>query len=703
MGTISRTGITNGNTIQPSHITGIIDALDGTSTTTTVKATGSFSGSFKGDFEATADMGIGTSSPTAKLHIVQTSADDALRVDDVSSDTTPFIINNAGDVGVGTESPDTKLTISASGADGINIGPDGDFSKQSARLFFSNDTAGQAVAMMNVSGTMQFRTAATAGVSSGTARMFLSASNVGIGISTPSASVHIVQSAAANAFRVDDASSDTTPLIIDQNGNLAIGKTSASGKLDVNGAVIFTGSLSQGLSTITSGSYSHAEGSGADAVSSYSHAEGFQSKTGVTTAFSASVSGSTLTLQSTFGNVTSSYIIDDFVLIDWGSTGLSARRVTSASYDGTSTKVFIAGGAFGAAQTQSSIVPAYNNQDTWTGINVINTGLYAHAEGKRGLALGNYAHGEGSASIAAGVASHAEGNSSIAIGDFSHAEGVRTSAEGTGASSRGYGTTASGSYSHAAGYITVANGQSSYAGGLYNTASADYTHVFGGRNIAMGIYQVAMGVYCVPATGAQTASHYAPLLVGNGTGYGATSNAFRVSGSGNVYAGGSFTNGGADYAEYFESVTGTAIALGTVVELDNGKIKTCTNADNAIGVISSNPTMLGNSDGGTADEWVGKYEKDVWGNYVFEEYTYEETAGINEDTGEPNIVIKTGSRRKISTSYDPNLTYIPRDQRPEWNVVGLLGQIRVLKNQQIPTRWIKIKDINNDIAIYLVR
>lgn len=49
MATISRTGISGGGTIQPAHITNIIDALDGTSATTTIVATGSFSGSLTGN------------------------------------------------------------------------------------------------------------------------------------------------------------------------------------------------------------------------------------------------------------------------------------------------------------------------------------------------------------------------------------------------------------------------------------------------------------------------------------------------------------------------------------------------------------------------------------------------------------------------------------------------------------------------------
>jgi len=48
MATISRTGITAGGTISPTHITNIIDALDGTGIGITVVATGSFSGSLVG-------------------------------------------------------------------------------------------------------------------------------------------------------------------------------------------------------------------------------------------------------------------------------------------------------------------------------------------------------------------------------------------------------------------------------------------------------------------------------------------------------------------------------------------------------------------------------------------------------------------------------------------------------------------------------
>lgn len=85
-----------------------------------------------------------------------------------------------------------------------------------------------------------------------------------------------------------------------------------------------------------------------------------------------------------------------------------------------------------------------------------------------------------------------------------------------------------------------------------------------------------------------------------------------------------------------------------------------------------------------------------------ESYEYEMPAGIS-DQRTPLFKTEIGTRRKLNPNYNETITYVPRSERPEWNIVGLLGQIKVLKNQQIPARWIKMKDINEDIAIYLVR
>ena len=83
MATISRTGISGGGTIQPAHITNIIDALDGTSATTTIVATGSFTGSLLGTLTGTA-----TSATTATTTTNATNT----AVTNTSTGTGPYYI-----------------------------------------------------------------------------------------------------------------------------------------------------------------------------------------------------------------------------------------------------------------------------------------------------------------------------------------------------------------------------------------------------------------------------------------------------------------------------------------------------------------------------------------------------------------------------------------------------------------------------------
>jgi len=61
--------------------------------------------------------------------------------------------------------------------------------------------------------------------------------NVGIGSIAPKATLNVLQTSAADAFRVDDVSGDTTPFVIDSNGNVGIGTTVANAeKLRITGS-----------------------------------------------------------------------------------------------------------------------------------------------------------------------------------------------------------------------------------------------------------------------------------------------------------------------------------------------------------------------------------------------------------------------------------------------------------------------------------
>jgi hypothetical protein len=490
-------------------------------------------------------------------------------------------------------------------------------------------------------------------------------------------------------------------------------------------------SHAEGIQTIASGSNSHAEGQQTTAVGDYSHAEGKSSKAiggyahaegYFTTAIgpgSHAEGNSTTAIgpgsHAEGANTTAigiqSHAEGSFTIAlanNSHAEGNATTAVGDGSHaEGIGTKAI--GVQSHAEGNNTTAIGGYSHAE---GQQTTAKGDYSHAEGYFTIAVGNIAHAEGNATTAVGDSSHAEGVSTTALGDYSHAEGGSTITIGVGSHAEGQQTTAVGDYSHAEGKSskavgtnshaegtgTTAAGTNSHAEGFLTKAIGGYSHTEGLGTVANQSYMQAIGQYNV--TGSD--QHYAYFVVGNGTADASRSNAFRVSGSGQCLAGGTFTNGGADYAEYFESFDGNAISLGTVVELTGSFIKPCTVAENAIGVISNKPSVLGNSDEGTSDEWIGKYKKDIWGNYEMVEEEYQEEVGFDEEQN-PIYETKTKMVRVLNPNYDPTITYIPRAERPEWNVVGLVGQIRVLNNQPIPSRWIKMKSVNSEVDLYFVK
>lgn len=185
-------------------------------------------------------VGIGTTTPTAKLHVNNTGTVNSLLVEDSANpDATPFVIDASGNVGIGTTTPISKLTVSASGVDGILIGADASTGNQerSGRLLFGQQNPARSTSIFASSGSMFFSTLASASVSSGTARMVITDSgSVGIGTTNPSALLHINNTTAGNSLLVEDSTNpDATPFVIDASGNVGIGTTTPSVKLHVSG------------------------------------------------------------------------------------------------------------------------------------------------------------------------------------------------------------------------------------------------------------------------------------------------------------------------------------------------------------------------------------------------------------------------------------------------------------------------------------
>lgn len=152
-----------------------------------------------------------------------------------------------------------------------------------------------------------------------------------------------------------------------------------------------------------------------------------------------------------------------------------------------------------------------------------------------------------------------------------------------------------------------------------------------------------------------------------------------------------------DFGEYFEWLDGNPDnedRIGYMVQLNGDKIELATSLKKCIGIISGTTGFIG---GVCAFEWHNKFLHDKWGREI-----------IGED-GNP----------VINPDYDPELEYIPREQRKEWDVVGLVGQVITRQDGTLEvggyagcnngiatnaTRGYKVlKIIDNETALLLVK
>lgn len=312
------------------------------------------------------------------------------------------------------------------------------------------------------------------------------------------------------------------------------------------------------------------------------------------------------------------------------------------------------------------------------------TGDNAHAEGYYTEAQGTNSHAEGYYSLAIGASSHAEGGSGEASGDYSHVEGFGGEALGDYSHAEGNNTKASGEGSHAEGVDTIASGKAAHAEGYGCKAQSLYVHAEGVGTIAQVRNIHVQGHYNSNPTASSAAGTYGTaFVIGNGTNDSSRSNAFRVSYAGEPYSLSSLNTSGADYAEFFEwldSNPDSEDRRGYFVTLDGDKIKIAEPGDYILGIISALPAVIGNGD----EDWKGKYILDDFGAFITEEFEYdmeEPVEIVDEETGETKIetqiVKKTGTKYKENPDYDPSVPYIQREDRPEWDTVGMMGVLAV--------------------------
>lgn len=229
----------------------------------------------------------------------------------------------------------------------------------------------------------------------------------------------------------------------------------------------------------------------------------------------------------------------------------------------------------------------------------------------------------------------------------------------------------------------------------YSTSSSYHQFYQSTSNIALylGATSSSYGSSMLYLTTPTAGSSGYEYLVAWSNNPGSPDTEFKLRGDGNGYCDGSWVGGGADYAEYFEWLDGNSGVedrRGVSVVLDGDKIRPAVAGEDPVGVISGNPSVVGDA---AWNKWSGKYLRDEYGTYILEDYE------VVNDEGETVIQ----QRRKLNPAYDPDQEYVNREQRPEWDCVGLMGKLRIRRGQPTGSRWIKMRDISDSVEEWLVR
>ena len=353
---------------------------------------------------------------------------------------------------------------------------------------------------------------------------------------------------------------------------------------------------------------------------------------------------------------------------------------------------------------------------------------------------------------AAGVpAEHStiEGTNNIVSGDYSYATGANNSVSANYAAALGYKNTISedGEYSMAVGLENNISARYGIAMGYKNTVNSPGQTVIGlNSNVdpTGGRYSIDIKTGNIhfndndPANSDQLGSLF---VIGDGVEGGSYNaeqgvldlnrafphNCFRVvpltyrfaeseeyisakDFTGGIYFWGAVHYNGADYSEMFEWKDGNKEKedrAGRFVTLDGDKIVFAgpdTDIEDVLGIVSANPSIIGDSG---SENWSEMYETDIFGRVKYQEgfKIPEHKEKINIDTGngikemEVTIPERVCMERKINKKFDANSKYIPREQRSEWETVGLLGKLVVVDDGTAKVNGF-IRPSNNGIATH---
>ena len=225
------------------------------------------------------------------------------------------------------------------------------------------------------------------------------------------------------------------------------------------------------------------------------------------------------------------------------------------------------------------------------------------------------------------------------------------------------------------GAVRGINTRTNYRMGENAVAIGANTEASGAGAVAEGLFTSTNGLPGAHIMGRYGAADTAySWFLANGESELSPGLAAKILRDGNAYIDIAWNGGGADYAELYETETGQPIEPGLFVTFagSSDKIRLAQSYDTyVLGVTSGSPGFVA---GAGELRWKNKYKADKWGRVEYEDVSIPE---VRDKDGKVLVPAHVESKPALNPSYDPSRPYVPRDSRPEWVKVGLLGAVLV--------------------------
>ncbi len=202
-------------------------------------AVGSTTRTDRGGIDSEGRWGVGTFNPTSSLTVIKRTSENVLSVSSAASQLNDYlVIGSAGNVGIGTPLPQTLVQVK--GGD-VKVGA-GSFTNTSSNedLSVAGNIQVNGFYYGDGSQLTGISAAQGGGFTDGGVNVYTSTTtdNVGIGTTTPSTTLEVVQQTARAPLMISTVpTGDGDLLIVKSDGNVGIGSILPGAKVDINGTL----------------------------------------------------------------------------------------------------------------------------------------------------------------------------------------------------------------------------------------------------------------------------------------------------------------------------------------------------------------------------------------------------------------------------------------------------------------------------------